>query len=150
MAQISLTPSEMQQIEKIAGELDHEIEDFFSDARVDLSDEGWALLTTYARACVRRALEVGSLLHGVVDGHSARRRPYPGRGREVFVKSALVAWRDSFAPIPEIWKLGPVLESVTGGEKRVVADVETLEVMAANRMFASLDDQCASLLGSSG
>jgi hypothetical protein len=64
----------------------------------------------------------------------------------VFVRESLAAWRDAFAPVPQIWRLAPVLEIVPGGEERVLADVATLEVMAANRMFRSLDEQCASLV----
>lgn len=146
VAKIMLSPAEAERIERISGELDETIDEFFADARPGLSCQEWDLLRGYAAACVRRALEVGSMLHAVVDGHPSRLRPYPGRGRDVFVKAALCAWRDSFAPIPEVWKIGAVLEEIAGGEQRVLADVETLEVMAANRMFDSLDDQCASFL----
>lgn len=146
VASVNLTPGECERIERIARELDDSIDEFFADARPLLSCEEWGLLTTYASACVRRALEVGAMLHGVVDNHSARHRPYPGRGRAVFVKAGLAAWRDAFAPMPEVWRLAPISEVVPGGEQRVLADVETLEVMAANRMFVSLDDQCEALL----
>ncbi|MDQ4145494.1 MAG: hypothetical protein M3198_17490 [Actinomycetota bacterium] len=150
MAQIDITPGELARIEEIAAELDGVVDDFFRDARRILSCDQWGLLTGYACACVRRALELGVLLHGVVDAHASCRLAYPGRGREVFVKAGLDAWRDSFAPMAEVWRLAPVLELVPGGESRVMADVETLEVMAANRMFVSLEDQCAEFLGSEG
>jgi hypothetical protein len=148
VAKITLSRTEADRIERISDELDEIIDEFFADARPGLSCQEWDLLKAYASACVRRAIEVGAMLHAVVDGHPSRLRPYPGRGRDVFVKAGLRAWRDSFAPIPEVWKIGAVLDEVAGGEQRVLADVETLEVMAANRMFESLDDQCASFLSS--
>jgi len=148
VADIILTPIEEARVDHVAGELDADIVEFFADARSELSREQWQTLVRYSRACVRRALEVGILLHGVVDAQSGRAQPYRGRGREAFVRQGLAAWRDSFAPIEEVWRLAPVLEVVPGGEPRVLADVATLEVMAANRMFRSLDDQCASFLAS--
>jgi hypothetical protein len=146
VASVNLSPGESDRINKVARELDTAIEEFFADARPLLSCEQWGLLTIYATACVRRALEVGVMLHGLVDNHGSRHRPYPGRGRDVFVKASLAAWRDAFAPIPDVWRLAPISEAVPGGEQRVHADVETLEVMAANRMFVSLDDQSAAFL----
>jgi hypothetical protein len=148
VADIILTPIEEARIENVADELDAVIEEFFADARSELSREQWEVLVGYSGACVRRALEVGTLLHCVVDAQFKRAKPYRGRGREAFVRQGLAAWRDSFAPIEEVWRLAPVLEAVPGGEARVLADVATLEVMAANRMFRSLDDQCASFLAS--
>ncbi len=146
VARVNFSPGESERIAKVARELDEAIEEFFADARPRLSCEQWGLLTTYAAACVRRALEVGAMLRGVVDCHPSCHLPYPARGRETFVRAGLAAWRDSFAPIPEVWRLASVSHAVPGGEQRVQADVETLEVMAANRMFASLDDQSASFL----
>lgn len=144
MAQVTFTPDERARIEQIAGELDGCLDEFFDDARGVLSSEQWGTLAGYVRACVRRALEVGALLHGVVDaqcGCSA----YKGRGRDVFVKQGLHAWRDSFTPVDDIWHLASVFAVVPGGEKRVLADVATLEVMAANRMFVPLDEQWSAL-----
>jgi hypothetical protein len=146
MAQVVMAPGERSRIERIATELDAAIEEFFDDVRSSLSLENWSLLTGYARACIRRALEVGTMLHAVVDAECSTRISYAGRGREAFVRNALAAWRDSFSPVPDVWRLAAIFESIPGGERRVVADVATLEVMAANRMFDSLDDQCASLL----
>jgi hypothetical protein len=140
-----MAPGERSRIERIASELDATIDEFFEDARERLSLEDWGLLHSYGRACVRRALEIGSLLHGVVDAQRSK-VSYPGRGREVFVREALAAWRDCFAPIAEVWKLAAIFENVPGGERRVLAEVSTLEVMAANRMFDSLDEQCAAML----
>lgn len=145
MAEIALDPEERRRVETVAEELDLAIDEFLFDARERISSEEWELLLGYSRACVRRVLEVGILLHAVVDSQS-RRIEYPGRGRDVFVRDGLAAWRDSFAPVPEVWKLAPVFESIPGGEQRVLAEVATLEVMAVNRMFESLDDQCASFL----
>ncbi len=88
---------------------------------------------------------MGSLLHGIVDSQRSR-ISYPGRGREAFVRDALDAWSDSFAPVAEVWRLAAIFEAITGGERRVLADVSTLEIMAANRMFDSLDDQYAAIL----
>ncbi len=91
-------------------------------------------------------MEIGTLLHGVVDSQCPNAIPYPGRGRDVFLREGLAAWRDSFAPMAQVWTLAPVMERVAGGEKRFLADVATLEVMAANRAFGSLDQQCQALL----
>ena len=146
MPEISLTPAERRRIDAAAAELDEIIDEFFEDARPSLSCEEWETLTSFARACVRRAVEIGTMLHGVVDSQCPNAIPYPGRGREVFLREGLAAWRDAFAPMPQVWKLAPVTEKVSGGEKRVLADVATLEVMAANRAFGSLDRQCEALL----
>ncbi len=146
MPHISLTPAEQERIDAAAAELDGIIVEFFEDARPALSRDEWETLLTYARACVRRAVEIGTLLHGVVDSQCPNVIPYPGRGREVFLREGLAAWRDAFAPMPQVWKLAPVVERVAGGEKRFLADVATLEVMAANRAFGSLDRQCEALL----
>lgn len=147
MPDVKLTPAERERIDAVASELDASIVEFFADARPSLSCEEWETLLTYARACVRRAVEIGTLLHGVVDSQCPDAIPYPGRGREVFLRGALAAWRDAFAPMPQVWKLAPVMERVEGGEKRFLADVATLEVMAANRAFGSLDRECQALLG---
>ena len=144
MAKVSFTSEEKDRIEKIAGELDGYLDEFFDDARRVLSTEQWNSLACYIRACVRRALEVGALLHGVVDAQSGC-SAYKGRGRSVFVKQGLQAWRDSFTPVDDIWHLASVFAVVPGGEKRVLADVATLEVMAANRMFVPLDEQWSAL-----
>ena len=146
MPEISLTPLERERIEAAASEVDDAIVEFFADARPNLEADEWDLLLEYARACIRRALEIGALLHGVVDSQCPNAIPYPGRGREVFLRESLAAWRDSFAPMSQVWKLAPVMDRVPGGEKRLLADVATLEVMAANRVFGSLDQQCAALL----
>lgn len=145
MTEPCLTPQERTKIEVVAAELDVAIDEFLFDARDTLTPDQWELLLSYARACVNRVLEVGSLLHAVVDAQHARVE-YPGRGRGVFVRDGLAAWRDSFAPVPEVWKLAPIFATVPGGEQRVLADIATLEVMAANRMFDSLDDESAAFL----
>lgn len=147
MPQIALTPEERELLENAAADVDAQTIEFFADARPALSDEEWNLLITYVRACVRRALEIGTLLHAVVDSQCPSAIPYPGRGRDVFLRDGLAAWKDAFAPIPRVWELAPVVESMPGGEKRLLADVATLEVMAANRAFGSLDAQCEALLG---
>jgi hypothetical protein len=146
MPDISLTPAERRRIDAAAAEMDGIVAEFFEDARPALSGDEWETLLAYARACVRRALEIGTLLHGVVDSQCPNAIPYPGRGRDVFLRDGLAAWRDAFAPVAQVWKLAPVIERVCGGEKRFLADVATLEVMAANRAFASLDRQCETLL----
>ena len=147
MPRIDLSPEERACIETAAAEVDAVTIEFFSDAREELTCEQWNLLISYARACVRRALEIGTLLHGVVDSQCPNAIPYPGRGRDVFLREGLAAWKDAFAPIPQVWELAPVVDLMPGGEKRLLADVATLEVMAANRAFGSLDAQCAALLG---
>ena len=146
MPDISLTSAERERIDGAAAEVDASILEFFDDARPSLSSEEWETLLTYVRACVRRAVEIGTMLHGVVDSQCPNAIPYPGRGREVFLREGLAAWRDAFAPMSQVWKLAPVMERVPGGEKRFLADVATLEVMAANRAFGSLDRQCEALL----
>ncbi len=147
MPQIGLTPQERECIENAAADVDTATIEFFADARPALSCEQWNLLIGYARACVRRALEIGTLLHAVVDSQCPDAIPYPGRGRDVFLREGLAAWKDAFAPIPRVWELAPVVDLMPGGEKRLLADVATLEVMAANRAFGSLDAQCAAMLG---
>ncbi|MDQ4024536.1 MAG: hypothetical protein M3217_03450 [Actinomycetota bacterium] len=147
MPQIALTPEEKASIENAAAEVDATTIEFFADARPSLSCDQWNLLITYVRACVRRALQIGTLLHAVVDSQCPDAIPYPGRGRAVFLREGLAAWKDAFAPVPRVWELAPVVELIPGGEKRLIADVATLEVMAANRAFGSLDAQCEALLG---
>lgn len=142
MSKIALGAKERGRLEAVASELDLVTDEFLFDARDSLEPEQWELLLDYARACVRRVLEVGVMLHGVVDANCTRIE-YPGRGREVFVRDALAAWRDAFAPLPDVWRLAPVFEAVPGGERRVLADIATLEVMALNRMFGALDAECA-------
>lgn len=143
---ISVTPAERERIDAAAAEVDCSIVEFFDDARPALSCDEWETLLAYARACVRRAVEIGTMLHGIVDSQCPNAIPYPGRGRDVFLREGLAAWRDAFAPVPQVWRLAPVMERVPGGEKRFLADVATLEVMAANRAFGSLDRQCEALL----
>ena len=144
MAEVAFTPAEQARIEQIANELDVCLDEFFADARELLSDEQWDTLTCYVRACIRRALEVGALLHAVVDARCDS-IPYRGRGREVFVRQGFAAWKDSFTPVADVWHVASVFALAPGGEQRVLADVTTLEVMAANRMFAPLDDQLDAL-----
>jgi hypothetical protein len=146
VAECSFTSSDRERIDAIVFELNGAIEEFFEDAKSDLSAAEWDLLASYAGASVRRVLEIGPLLHAIVDKQCSAAIPYPGRGRETFVRAALSAWRDSFTPVAEVWRLAPIFDKVQGGECRVLADVSALEVMAANRMFTSLDEQCAALL----
>lgn len=148
MAEIRLTPAELEQVDAVAIELEPTIGEFFSDLRQDLSEEHWQLLMTYTRACVRRALEVGVHLHALVDAQGACAVAYPGRGRQSFVRAGLAAWKDSFAPIPEVWRLCAVFDRVPDGEHRIMGEVGVLEVMAANRMFSSLDDQYSEFFAS--
>lgn len=148
MAEIAVSPAERKRIDAVAAELDIAIDDFFSDLRSELAEGEWDLLVRYARSCVRRALEIGVLLHAVVDAQQASGVPYPGRGREPFVRAGLAAWKDSFAPVVDVWKLCSVFQKVEGGEQRILADVGALEVMASNRMFTSLDEQYSEFFAS--
>jgi hypothetical protein len=141
MARCMFTSGERKRIDSIASELDETIDEFFADARRHLPAAEWDFLKGYARACISRALEVGTLLRAVAESRPTVTIPYPGRGCETFVRDALAAWRDSFAPVPDVWRLAPIFEKIDGGESRVLADVAALEVMAANRMFISLDEQ---------
>lgn len=144
MTDLAFSAAERARIEQIADELDASLEEFFRDARRVLSAEQWDVLTLYARACVRRTLEVGALLHGIVDAQRGC-IAYKGRGRDVFVRQGLAAWKDSFTPVQDVWQLASVFAVVPGGEQRVLADIATLEVMAANRMFVPLDEQWLAL-----
>lgn len=144
MADVFFTAGERTRIEEIAGELEGCLQEFFADAASVLSTEQWEALTSYARACVRRALEIGVLLHGVVDAQCGG-TAYKGRGRNVFVRQGLAAWRDSFSPVEDVWHLASIFAVVPGGEQRVLADVATLEVMAGNRMFVGLEEQWSAL-----
>lgn len=148
MARFELSAPEKRRIEAIARELESCIVDFFADARESLSDEEWELLVGYARGCVRRTLEVGLVLHAGAESIEGCHTAYPGRGRDSFVQAALELWRDCYSPVPEIWRLAPVMHSVTGGEQRVRNDISVLEVMASNRMFRSLDDEYSSFFES--
>lgn len=138
MAEIVFTSAEKERIAVVALELETTAREFFDDVRCDLSEDEWLLLMNYARACVRRALEIGTLLHALVD-EAAAVTPYPGRGRAAFVKGALEQWRDCFSPVPEVWRLAAVCHKVPGGEQRLHAEVTVLEVMAADRMFGNFD-----------
>ena len=149
MPQIVFSPCERQQIDAVAAELETTAREFFADARPCLSEEQWLLLQGYSRACVRRALEIGSMLHAIVD-ETPSSTPYRGRGRTAFVKASIEAWRDCFAPLPEIWKLAALCEKVPGGEQRVLGDVAVLEVMAANRMFSNFEDELATFFRPAG
>src|SRR5688500_9560414 len=148
MAEVVLSIRERRQIDAVARELESTVEDFFADVRGGLQSDEWDLLVAYARACIRRALEIGALLHAVVDAQQACGVAYPGRGREPFVRAGIAAWKDSFAPVVDVWRLCPVFEKVEGGEQRVMADVAALEVMASNRMFTSLDEQYSAFFAS--
>lgn len=148
VAECRFSSEDIERIESISIELRSSIDEFFADAKSRLTAEEWDLLVAYAGACVRRALDVGALLHAVVDQRRGTAFPYNGRGRESFVRAGLAAWKDSFAPIGDIWMLGPLFDKIEGGEYRVLADVSALEVMAANRMFNPLDDQYAAFFSS--
>jgi hypothetical protein len=100
----------------------------------------------YATARVRRVLEVGTSLHALVDAHESSSWAYAGRGRDAFVRAGLTAWRDCYSPIRQPWRLASIVDRLPGGERRFLADVATLETMAANRLFTSLDDECARLV----
>jgi hypothetical protein len=147
VAEIVTHEAERRLIAEILRELGDVADGFFADARAVLSDDEWALLIEYATASARRVLEVGTSLHAVAAAHEETAGRYPGRGRTTFVRAGLRAWRDSYAPIRDVWRIAPVAERVPGGERRVLAEVETLEEMAANRLFNSLDEESRRLFG---
>lgn len=149
MGRFVFTQAERERHEELAAELEESIEDFFADARVVLTDPEWELLLCYVRACLNRALEVGAMLHAVAKT-SGRRTAYPGRGREAFVRAGLAAWKDSFAPIPHVWRVASLFDRIPGGEQRVLADVDALEVIAGGRMFVSLDEEFAAFFPAEG
>lgn len=144
MAKVVFTLAERTRIDQIATELEGCLEEFFADAHALLAREQWEVLSCYVRACVRRSLELGALLNGLVDAQPACIE-YKGRGRDVFVRQGLAAWKDAFAPVRDVWQLSSIFAVLPGGEQRALADVATLEVMAANRMFAPLDEQLSAL-----
>lgn len=145
MADCNFTSDERERIEAISFELARVSEEFFDEVRSELSGSEWELLADYSAACVRRVLQISPLLHAIVD-RQCDALPYPGRGRKSFVRAALAAWKDSFAPMEEVWRLAPIFAKAEGGERRVLADIAALEVMAVNGMFQSWDEQCAALL----
>ncbi|MFP5298664.1 MAG: hypothetical protein ACLGHL_06740, partial [Actinomycetota bacterium] len=146
MARVVLTADESRRIEEVLSEMRPLIAEFFTDARRGLSQRDWELLWSYTEACISSALQVGSCLHAIAEAHSSPSVGYPGRGRDTFVSDSLRAWRDSFAPIKDPWRLAIVAERMPGGEKRLIADVTTLEAMASDRLFARFDDECERLL----
>lgn len=150
MAEVVLTDDERNRIAGILQELGGTIDDFFVEARSALTCDEWTVLVEYATARLRRVLEIGTALHAVVDANEHWAPPYAGRGRESFVRAALAAWRDSFTAIQDPWRLAFLFDKVPGGERSLLADVATLETMAANRLFSSLDDQCERMLASEG
>lgn len=149
MGQFVFTQTERERHAGVAAQLEESIEDFFSDARLVLADSDWDLLVTYVRACLNRALDVGSMLHAIAKGGD-QTTAYPGRGREAFVRAGLAAWKDSFAPIPHVWRVATLFDRVPGGESRVLADVDALEVIAGSRMFVSLDEEYAAFFPAEG
>ena len=149
MGRFVFTQAERERHVEVAAQLEESIEDFFSDARAILSEPEWDLLLDYVRACLTRALEIGSMLHAIAQVRG-RRTAYPGRGREAFVRAGLAAWKDSFAPIPHVWRVATLFERIPGGERRVLADVDALEVIAGSRMFVSLDEEYAAFFPAEG
>lgn len=149
MADVVLTADERRRIQEVLLEIEPVVDEFFGDARPLLSEDEWRLMRDYAHACVKGALQVGICLRAVAETHGCRAIEYPGRGSDTFVADCLRAWRDSFAPIRDPWRLALISEKLNGGEKRLMADVATLEAMAADRLYASFDEECARLLADS-
>ena len=148
VAEVVLTPGERRRIAEVLEELTRVGEGFFGDARSRLSADEWTLLVGYAAACVRRVLEVGTSLRAVVAAHEGGAASGCGAGGEAFVRAAMRAWVDSYATIEDVWRVSLLFDRIPGGEKRVMAEVAVLEAMAANRMFTSLDEECARFLSS--
>ncbi len=144
MCGIVLSCEDNERISLIESELELTLETFMADSRERLSDEQWALLKSYAAGCIRQVLEVGTTLHRLASQHDAG-FAHTGRGTESFVRAGLAAWRDSFAPIVEVWRVAELFDRIEGGERRLLADIATLEAMAANRMFRSWDEAAAKL-----
>ena len=149
MGRFVFTEAERDRRDEVAAELEESIDEFFADARLTLTDGEWELLVDYVRACLDRALEVGAMLHAIAST-SEKGNAYPGRGREPFVRAGLAAWKDSFAPIPHVWRVATLFDRIPGGERRVVADVDALEVIAGGRMFVSLDEEYAAFFAAGG
>ena len=142
MGRFVFTQAELERRAAIAAELEDSIEEFFVDARLVLTDAEWELLTHYVRACLDRALEIGAMLHAMAST-SGKSAAYPGRGRDAFVRAGLEAWKDCFAPIPHVWRVASLFGRIPGGERRVLADVDALEVIAGGRMLITLDEEYA-------
>ena len=149
MAHFVFTEAEQRRRAAVAEDLDQSIEEFFADARLILSDPEWELLLFYVRACLERALEIGAMLHAVAKA-GGKDTAYPGRGREAFVRAGLAAWKDSFAPIPHVWRVATLFDRIPGGERRVLADIDALEVIAGGRMYVSLDEEYAAFFATGG
>lgn len=146
MARAVLTADESRRIGDVLSEMRPLIDEFFRDARTRLSPNEWQLLWSYTESCIRNTLEIGCCLHAIAEAYGCLWMGYPGRGRETFVADSLRAWRDSFAPIKDPWRVGIVAERMDGGEKRLIADVTTLEAMACDRLFARFEEECERLL----
>lgn len=144
MCGIVLSCEDRQRIALIERELELTLETFMADERGALSEQQWALLKAYAAGCVRQVLEVGTTLHRLAGEHDCG-FAHTGRGAESFVRAGLAAWRESFAPIAEVWRVAELFDKIEGGERRLLAEVATLEAMAANRMFRSWDEAAAKL-----
>lgn len=148
MARVKLSADESRQITRILDEMSPRVEEFFADACLALTGEEWELLDSYVKTRLRAALEVSTCLQAVADTVGCDSMSYPGRGKETFVAASLRAWRDSYSPIRDPWRIAVLAERIEGGEKRVMADVDALEAIAADRMFRSFEQQCRELLGS--
>lgn len=150
MAYFVVGPEDAQGLRCITDEMERETEEFFADARLVLTDGEWELLSSYARACVQRALEVGVMLRALTRSLPSADFPYPGRGQEAFVRAGLAAWKDCFAPLAQVWRVASLFHRIPGGEARVLADIDALEVIAAGRMFTPLEEEYAALFPSDG
>ena len=150
MAEVVMTAEERERIAEILDELAGTFEDFASDIREELSSDDWALVLEYTTVRLRTVLEVATSLIGVCETNEHLSWSYPGRGREAFVRAGLKAWGDCYATIRAPWRLAPVFARVPGGEMRLVADVTTLETMALNRLYDTIELQHERLLATEG
>ncbi len=148
MAKVVFSEAERCRIQELESALVPTVEEFFGDARDDLSLEEWDLLMEYARARIRRTLLVATALHAVCDRHERPATTFDGRGRDAFVRAGLRAWADCYPAIEDPWRTVFLYRRLAGGERRFLADLETIETMALNRLFDSIDSQYERLLAS--
>lgn len=148
MAAITFSDQELARIDSILSELDPASHDLMRPYAEKLEVREWELLQDYVRARLRRTLMTGLMAGAVTAVAEAEGLAYPGTGSKAFGRRFKEAWVDSFAPIPDCWRLAPVLARLEDGRSCVLKEILALEAMAENRMFETLDDQLAQLLES--
>ena len=146
MAKVVFSEAERRRIAELESALLPTVQEFFSDVQGDLSLDQWNLLLQYATSRIRRVLEIATSLHALCDTHERSAGIFRGRGRAAFVRAGLRAWADCYAPIQDPWRTAILFDQLKGGERRLLADLETLETIALSRLFDSIDTEYERLL----